>query len=65
VLRPGDPPEIDYEATSQRRAELAAARRDLDMFDRGAGFAEMLERNGSVRRPPDWSDPDAVAATQA
>ena len=65
VLRPGDLPEIDHEATTQRRAELAAARRDLDMFDRGAGFAEMIERKGSVRRPPDWSDPDAVAATQA
>jgi N-methylhydantoinase B len=65
VLRPGDPPEIDQEATTQRRAELAAARLDLDMFDRGPGFAEMLERNGSVRRPADWSDPDAVAAMQA
>jgi N-methylhydantoinase B len=65
VFRPGDPPEIDQEATTQRRAELGAARRDLDMFDRGPGFAEMLDRNRSVRRPADWSDPDAVAATQA
>jgi N-methylhydantoinase B len=65
VLRPGDPPEIDGEATEQRRSELATARGDLAMFDRGPGFKEMLGRQGAVRRPADWPEPDAVGATRS
>ena len=62
VLTPGDPPRLDLEATAARRAELAAARAAPRMFDRGAGYEEMLERAGPVRRPSGWDDPDAVDA---
>lgn len=48
----------DEAATAKRRKEIAAARGDLPMFDRGPYF-DRLKAEGKVVRPVGWTDPDA------
>jgi len=57
LLRCGRKWAADIEATRALRAERRAARGIPPMFDRGPYF-EKLRREGRVRRPEGWSDPD-------
>lgn len=47
----------DEAATMKRRKEIAGARGDLPMFDRGPHF-DKLKAEGKVVRPDGWTDPD-------
>jgi len=48
----------DEAATAAKRQELARARGNLPMFDRGPYF-DKLKAAGKISRPEGWSDPDA------
>jgi hypothetical protein len=50
--------EADVAASEERRAALANKRLPLPMFDRGPYF-EQMKRQGAVKRPENWPDPDA------
>lgn len=50
--------DADLPATEALRAALANQRLPLPMFDRGPYFEE-LKKQGAVRRPENWPDPDA------
>ena len=51
--------EVDAEATEKLRGSLVASRGPLPMFDRGPYFDE-IRKQGVVRHPDNWSDPDAA-----
>lgn len=58
LIKSGRKWSADEAATKAKRAELAKARGNLPMFDRGAYF-DKLKAAGKISRPEGWSDPDA------
>jgi N-methylhydantoinase B len=57
LVKDGHRLSVDAEATAKRRAELAAARGPLKMFDRGPYFEKIKNETG-IDWPEGWSDPD-------
>jgi len=62
VLCDDRPRSVDADATESLRRRLADERgKDVDMFDRGDHYAELIASGQAPRRPDGWSDPDVIA----
>ena len=62
VLRDDRLRSVDAGATESLRQRLADERgKDVDMFDRGDHYADLIASGQAPRRPDGWSDPDVIA----